>query len=55
VVPPGDAAAFRDALLGFASNPASIDSMGASAERGAAAQWSAESDLDSWAALVREL
>jgi glycosyltransferase involved in cell wall biosynthesis len=55
VIPPSDAAAFRDALLGFASNPESIDSMGASAERGAAAEWSAESDLDRWSALVREL
>jgi colanic acid biosynthesis glycosyl transferase WcaI len=55
VVPPGDAAAFRDALLGFASNPASIEAMGASAARGAGAQWSAERDLDSWAALVRGL
>jgi len=55
VVHPGDAAAFRVALLGFASDPASIDSMGAASERGALAQWSAESDLDSWAALVRDL
>jgi len=55
VIPPGNALAFRDALLGFASDPASNDAMGASAARGAAAEWSAESDLDRWSALVRGL
>jgi len=55
VVAPGDTAGFRDALRGFADDPASIDLLGAAAVRGAQGEWSAARGLDRWVEMLRGL